>query len=171
MLKLQYFGHLMQRAESWKRPWCCWRLREGEGGGRGWDGWMASLTQWAWVWANFGRWWGQGSVACCSPWGRKVSDRTWQLNRHNNKITSTRFRLNFALQSWFAWSLQSEKKTRPTPQKQSCWMKVWRNDTYDWKQLFWIAFCVVKVPKSIKMDVVIKWIILYRFHLISKEMM
>ena len=37
----------------WKRPWCWERLRErGEGGDRGWDGWMASLTQWTWVPAN-----------------------------------------------------------------------------------------------------------------------
>ena len=41
----------------WKRPWCWERLRAGEGGDRGWDGWMASLTQWTWVWANAGRWW------------------------------------------------------------------------------------------------------------------
>ena len=37
----------------WNRPQCSERLRAGgEGGGRGWDGWMASLTQWTWVWAN-----------------------------------------------------------------------------------------------------------------------
>ena len=49
-LKLQYFGHLMQRADSLKRPWCWERLRaEGEGDDRGWDGWMASPTQWTWV--------------------------------------------------------------------------------------------------------------------------
>ena len=45
-------------AESthWKRPWCWERLRAGgEMGNRGWDGWMASLTQWTWVWANSGR--------------------------------------------------------------------------------------------------------------------
>ena len=37
----------------WKRPWCCERLRAGgEGGERGWDDWMASSTQWTWVWAN-----------------------------------------------------------------------------------------------------------------------
>ena len=40
----------------WKRPWCWERLREwGEGGNRGWDGWMASPTQWTWVWANSGK--------------------------------------------------------------------------------------------------------------------
>ena len=32
----------------------------GEEGNRGWDGWMASLTQWTWVWANYGRWWRTG---------------------------------------------------------------------------------------------------------------
>ena len=44
-----------------KRPWCWERLREGgEGDSRGWDGWMASLTQWAWVWVNSGSWWSTG---------------------------------------------------------------------------------------------------------------
>ena len=40
----------------WKRPWCWERLRAGgEGDDRGRDGWMASLTQWTWVRANFGK--------------------------------------------------------------------------------------------------------------------
>ena len=57
-LKLQYFGHLMQRTYSLERPWCWERLKVGEeGDDRGWDGWMASPTQWAWVWVNSGNWW------------------------------------------------------------------------------------------------------------------
>ena len=37
------------------------RLRaRGEGGDRGWDGWMASPTWWTWVWANSGKWWRTG---------------------------------------------------------------------------------------------------------------
>ena len=40
-----------------KRPWCWKRLKVGEGDDRGWDGWMASLTQWTWVWVNSGNWW------------------------------------------------------------------------------------------------------------------
>ena len=48
-LKLQHFGHLMQRL------WC-WERLKAEGDKRGWDGWMASLTQWTWVWASSGRW-------------------------------------------------------------------------------------------------------------------
>ena len=60
-LKLQYFGHLMQRADSFERHWCWERLRAGEeGDDRGWDGWMASLTQWAWVWVYSGSWWWAG---------------------------------------------------------------------------------------------------------------
>ena len=39
----------------WKRPWCWERLRAGEEGNRGWDGWTASSTQWTWVWTNFRR--------------------------------------------------------------------------------------------------------------------
>ena len=40
-----------------KRPWCWDRLRAGgEGDDRGWDGWMASLTQWTWVWVDSGSW-------------------------------------------------------------------------------------------------------------------
>ena len=57
-LKLQYFGHWMWRADSFKRLWCSERLKAGgEGDNRGWDGWMASPTQWAWVWVNSRSWW------------------------------------------------------------------------------------------------------------------
>ena len=57
-LKLQYFGHLIWRADSLEKT-----LMLGGIGGRrkrerqGWDGWMASLTQWTWVWVNSGSWW------------------------------------------------------------------------------------------------------------------
>ena len=44
-----------------KRPWCWKRLRAGgEGDDRGWDGWMASLTQWTWFWVDSGCWWSTG---------------------------------------------------------------------------------------------------------------
>ena len=45
----------------WKRPWCWVRLGAGgEGDDRGWDGWMASLTQWTWAWVNSRSWWSTG---------------------------------------------------------------------------------------------------------------
>ena len=40
------------------RPWCWERLKAGgEGDNRGWDSWMASLTQWTWGWADSRSWW------------------------------------------------------------------------------------------------------------------
>ena len=44
-----------------KRPWCWERLRAGrKGDDRGWDGWMASPTQWTWVWVDSEIWWWTG---------------------------------------------------------------------------------------------------------------
>ena len=51
----------MQRADSLKRPWCWERLRAGgEGDNRGWDDWMASPSQWTWVWVDCRSWWWTG---------------------------------------------------------------------------------------------------------------
>ena len=56
-LKLQYFCHLMQRADSLEKTLMLERLRAGgEGDDRGCDGWMASLTQWTWVWMESESW-------------------------------------------------------------------------------------------------------------------
>ena len=58
----------------WKRPWGWERLKAGgEEDDRGWDGWIASLTRWTWVWATLGV---GGGQAYCSPWGCKESDIT-----------------------------------------------------------------------------------------------
>ena len=58
MLKLQYFGHLMQRADPLEKTLMLEKIEgRGEGDDRGWDVWMASQTQWTWVWANSGRLW------------------------------------------------------------------------------------------------------------------
>ena len=57
-LKLQYFGPLMWRADSLEKTLMLGTIEGGRRRGRReWDGWMASLTQWTWVWASFGSWW------------------------------------------------------------------------------------------------------------------
>ena len=59
----------------WKRPWCWERLKAGgEGADRGWDGWMASLTQWTWAWVNSGSWWWTGRPGMLRFMG---SQRVW----------------------------------------------------------------------------------------------
>ena len=80
-LKLKLKATWCEEPTHWKRPWGCRRLKAGgEGDDRGWDGWMVSSTQWTWVWASLGDSEGQGSLACCSPWGCKESDTTERLN-------------------------------------------------------------------------------------------
>ena len=57
-LKLQNFGHLMGRTNSLEKTLTLGRIEGGrKGDDRGWDGWMASLTQWTWVWVGSRSWW------------------------------------------------------------------------------------------------------------------
>ena len=80
-LKLQSFGHLTWRTDSFEKALILGKVEGGgEGDDRGWDGWMASPTQCTWVWVNSGSWWWTGRPECCSPWGRKELDTTEQLN-------------------------------------------------------------------------------------------
>ena len=53
-LKLQYFGHLIRRADSFEKTPMLGKIEGRRGDDRGWDGWRASLTQWIWVWVNSG---------------------------------------------------------------------------------------------------------------------
>ena len=77
----------------WKRPWCWERLKAGEGT-TGWDvGWHHQLdgheSEQALGAGN-----AQGSLVCCSPWGCKELDTTWQLN---NKVLWGPVRLVMAI--------------------------------------------------------------------------
>ena len=61
-----------------KRPWCWERLKaEGEGDDGGWDGWMASLTQWTWVWVNSGNWWWTGKPGVLQSMGSQRVGHDW----------------------------------------------------------------------------------------------
>ena len=81
-MKLQYFGHLMWEPTHWKRPWCWERLKTGgKGDDRGWDGWMASPTQWTWAWASSRSCWRTGKPGALQSAG---SQRVW-----HNRATAT----------------------------------------------------------------------------------
>ena len=74
-LKLQYFGHLMRRVDSLEKT-----LMLGGIEGRrksGWDGWMASSTQWMWVWVNSGSWWLTGRFGVLQFMGLQRVGRDW----------------------------------------------------------------------------------------------
>ena len=69
----------------WKRPWCWGRLRVwGEGGDRGWDSWMASPTEWTWVWAKFRRLWSTGKLGMLQSMGLQRVAHDW-ATIHNSK--------------------------------------------------------------------------------------
>ena len=71
----------------WKRPWCWERLKGGgEGEDRGWDSWIASSTQWTWVWASSGSWWWTGNPGVLPSMGSQRVGHDWvtELNWTKN---------------------------------------------------------------------------------------
>ena len=87
-LKLQSFVHLMRRTDSFEKTWGWERLKSGgEGDNRGWDGWMASLTQWTCVWASSWSWWWTGIVknrTQLSNWtelNTSDTDKLWSIRK------------------------------------------------------------------------------------------
>ena len=81
------YRHQYRHMTHWKRLWCWEALGAGgEGDDRGWDGWMASLTQCTWVWVNSGSWWWTGRSSMLQFMGRKESDRTKQLHFHFHTV-------------------------------------------------------------------------------------
>ena len=61
-----------------KRPWCWERLKAGgEGDDRGWDGWMASPTQWTWVWVSSGNCWWTGKLGVLQSMGLQRVGHDW----------------------------------------------------------------------------------------------
>ena len=80
-LKLQYFGHLMQRVDSLENtlrssPWEGLGAG-GEGDNRGWNGWMTSLTLWTWIWVHSGSWWWTGRPGVLQFMGSQRVGHDW----------------------------------------------------------------------------------------------
>ena len=77
-LELQYFGHLMWRTDSFKKTLMLGKI---EGGrrkeDRGWDGWMASPTQWIWVWVSSRSWWWTGKPSVLQSMGLQRVGHDW----------------------------------------------------------------------------------------------
>ena len=85
-LKLQYFGTWCKKLTHWERPRCWERLKAGgEGGDRGWDGWMASPTQRTWVWANSGRQWRTGKPGVLQSMGSQRVGHDWATEQQQQQ--------------------------------------------------------------------------------------
>ena len=91
-LKLQYFGPRCVELTDLKKPWCWEGLGAiEEGDDRGWDGWMASLTQRTWFWVNSRRRWRTGRPGVLRFMGSQRVGRDW--------VTE----LNWILMNWLLW--------------------------------------------------------------------
>ena len=100
-LKLQYFGHLMQRIDSLERRWCWERLKAGEWDDRGWDGWMASLTWWTRIWASSGSLWMTGEPGVLHSMGLQRVGHNWASELNWTDISVKQIVLDFC---FFCWS-------------------------------------------------------------------
>ena len=88
-----------------KRPWCWERLRAGgEGDDRGWDGWMASPTQWTWVWVNSGSWWWTGRPGTLQIMGSQRVRHDW-VTELNWSMVAQMVKNLLALWKIQVWSL------------------------------------------------------------------
>ena len=94
-LKLQYFGHLMWRADSLEKTLIQAGIGAGgEGDDRGWDGWMASPIWWTWVWVNSRCWcwWWTGKPGVLQFMGLQrvghncVTELNWTERQHTLEV-------------------------------------------------------------------------------------
>ena len=110
-LKLQYVGHLMQRADSFEKALMLGKI-EGRRK-RGWQRrkyWMASPTRWTWVWVNSGSWWWtegpsvlwfKGSQRVGQDW---LNELNWTDVYHNtNEWYCNTFHLGMTADSWICF--------------------------------------------------------------------
>ena len=90
-LKLNTLATWCEELTHWKRPWSWERLKAGgEGDDRGWDGLMASLTWWTWVWASSRSWWWTGKPGVLPSIGSQRVRHDWvtELNWTMDSIYS-----------------------------------------------------------------------------------
>ena len=86
-LKLQYFGHLMRRADSFEKTMMLGKIEGGRRRGRQrWDRWMASLTQWTWVWVDSGSWWWTGRPGVLWFMGSQRVRHDWAAKLDSKKL-------------------------------------------------------------------------------------
>ena len=114
--KLQYLATWCEKLTQWKRPWCWARLKAGgKGDDRGWDGWIVSLTQWIWVWANSGRYWRTGKPDVLPSMGsqrvrqdlvteqQQIMTLVWMCQHSSRVLTSCFVGFFWTFSVWLLW--------------------------------------------------------------------
>ena len=81
------FCFVIATPNGWQRPRWWERLKAGgEGDDRGQDGWMASPTQWTWVWASSRRWWRTGKPGVLQSMGLQRIGHDWATEHHPHHL-------------------------------------------------------------------------------------
>ena len=102
-LKLQYFCNLMWIANSLEKFLMLEKIEDRTRRGCQRIRWLDGITnQRTWTWANLGIRWGQGGLACCSPWGCKDSDTTGPLNDSSNIINCGQYTVQYITRTYSA---------------------------------------------------------------------
>ena len=130
-LKFQYFGHLMRRADSFEKT----LMLEKTGGTRrrgwlGWDGWMASPTQWTWIWVSSGSWWWTGRPGVL--WFMGLQSDMTKLNWLRQRIKKQRHYFankgpssqNYGFSSGHIWIWELDCKESWAPKNWCFWTVV-----------------------------------------------
>ena len=126
-LKLQYFGHLMQRTDSWEKT-----LMLGETEGRRrrqTEDEMVGWHRWTWVWASSGSWWWTGKPGMLQSTGHKDLDMTERLNWTEDDSTWLLFKPNHSEQINQLWSGMEEEEERHP-------VHLWRGQIWQCRQFF-----------------------------------
>ena len=91
----------------WKRLWCWEGLVAGEeGDNRGWDGWMASLTQWTRVWVNSRTWWWTGRPGVLRFMGSQAVGHNWATELNWTMLSCV---INIPVHLMFRWMIIHHK--------------------------------------------------------------
>ena len=137
MLKLKLHNTLATSCEELthlKRPWCWEGLGAGgEGDDRGWDGWMASPTRWAWVWVNSESWWWTGRPGVLWFMGSQRVGCDWatELNWAELKVKKQ-------TGSWQGWSIGEQFENKGVAKGiQGSWG--------GWQDFFLIVVAIIRI--------------------------
>ena len=133
-LKLQYFGYLMRRADPLEKTLML--KVGGERDDRGWDGWMASPTQWTWFWVHPRSWWWTRRPGMLQSMGSQRVGHGWVTELNLECLLGPTIELVIAgcIKSTFRHMSQSDQEVVP-----SCCVKEREKMTFQ-KQFFFFNF-------------------------------
>ena len=100
----------MQRTDSFEKTLMLGKIvGRGEGDDRGWDGWMASLTQWTWVRVNSGSWWWTGRPDVLQSMGSQRVGHNWAIELNWTDLGV------FLVVQWIRLHVPNAKRSGLTP--------------------------------------------------------